>query len=312
MPGPAAKASLVLAVLSALIAWWYHQAASQPSAVSISAGTPPAAVVPDSKPTPGGATQNPSTAAQTTAMLAEFQLHHGIKDTFDQFILAADEPEPARMKHRYKAHAQTQFSRSSASYALDVFSRYVNYKVALADADMEVNTDYLEIQDIALRLDAREQLRLQFFSAREYDYLFARDASSDRHALDRLQIARDPGLDKAARREAILARLDTLPEQERQAFAPTLNMHTLSQIKQQFADSTSRYNAIAAEFGHAAAERFTALWEKQAAWQRKQDAYQAYRQQLADTDWSPARQQAALAEYVQQHFSPAEQKRLPR
>ncbi|MGK0502995.1 MAG: lipase chaperone LimK, partial [Alteromonadaceae bacterium] len=142
------------------------------------------------------------------------------------------------------------------------------------------------------------------------EYLFSADAAIDARALARLAIAQDRELSREQKRNEIFGQLNALDEQEKAAFQPTLDMEKINQIKQRYADSESRYQAIAAEFGHHAAERFSALWEAQALWQQRIDAYRKYQQHISASGMKEDARQDALSTYRHTHFSNTEQKRL--
>lgn len=257
--------------------------------------------------------------------LPVFTLYFGVKDSFDRFIFANEGASEDEVKALFTVNATNMYEPRSATYAADVFTRYVGYKVALADTDTEIEkvltvpientvTDVtyagISLSDVEQKLAMRDTLRLSYFSQQEYEYLFSLDAAIDARALARLAIAQDRDLSREQKRNEIFGQLNALDEQDKAAFQPTLNMEKINQIKQKHADSESRYHAIAAEFGHQVAERFSALWETQALWQQRVDAYRDYQEYVSASAMKAQAQQDALATYRQTHFSNTEQKRL--
>ena len=257
--------------------------------------------------------------------LPVFTLYFGVKDSFDRFIFANEGASENEVKALFTVNATNMYEPRSAKYAADVFTRYVGYKVALADTDTEIEkvltvpientvTDVtyagISLSDVEQKLAMRDTLRLSYFSQQEYEYLFSLDAAIDARALARLAIAQDRDLSREQKRNEIFGQLNALDEQDKAAFQPTLNMEKINQIKQKHADSESRYHAIAAEFGHQVAERFSALWETQALWQQRVDAYRDYQEYVSASAMKAQAQQDALATYRQTHFSNTEQKRL--
>jgi len=254
-----------------------------------------------------------------------FTLYFGVKDSFDRFIFANEGASENEVTALFTMNATNMYEPKSAMYAADVFTRYVEYKVALAVTDAEIDkvltvssgntvadVTYagISLSDVEQKLETRDTLRLNYFSQQEYEYLFSADAAIDARALTRLAIAQDRNLSRDQKRNEIFGQLNALNEQEKAAFQPTLDMEKINQIKQKYADSESRYHAIAAEFGHQVAERFSALWETQALWQQRVDAYRDYQEYVSASAMKAQAQQDALTTYRQTHFSNTEQKRL--
>ena len=257
--------------------------------------------------------------------LPVFTLYFGVKDNFDRFIFTNKGASDNEVTARFSVNATDMYEARSAMYAADVFTRYVEYKVALANTDAEIDkvlivsnestvTDItyagISLSDVEQKLATRDTLRLSYFSQEEYEYLFSADAAIDARALARLAIAQDRELSREQKRNEIFGQLNALDEQEKVAFQPTLDMEKINQIKQRYADSESRYQAIAAEFGHHVAERFSVLWEAQALWQQRIDAYRKYQQHISASGMKEDARQDALSTYRHTHFSNTEQKRL--
>ncbi|CAD5249362.1 conserved hypothetical protein [Alteromonas sp. 38] len=257
--------------------------------------------------------------------LPVFTLYFGVKDNFDRFIFANKGASDSEVTERFAVNANNMYEIRSAIYAADVFTRYVEYKVALATTDAEIEkvltvskestvTDVtyagISLSDVEQKLATRDKLRLSYFSQQEYEYLFSADTAIDARALARLAIANDRGLSREQKRNEIFGQLNALDKQAKAAFQPTLNMEKINQLKQKLVDSESRYHAIAAEFGHQTAERFSALWEAQALWQQRVDAYRKYQQLISASGMKEDARQDALSTYRHTHFSKTEQKRL--
>lgn len=254
-----------------------------------------------------------------------FTLYFGVKDSFDRFVFANEGASENEVTALFTVNATNMYEPKSAIYAADVFTRYVEYKVALADTDAEIDkvltvssentvTDVtyagISLSDVEQKLATRDSLRLSYFSQQEYEYLFSLDAAIDARALARLAIAKDSELSREQKRNEIFDQLNALDDQEKAAFQPTLDMEKINQIKQNYVDSESRYHAIAAEFGHQVAERFSALWKTQTSWQQRVNTYREYQQHVIANMTEESAQQNALTTYRRTHFSITEQKRL--
>jgi lipase chaperone LimK len=259
-----------------------------------------------------------STVASKTALspigdantnnLIPFMLNIWVKDRFELFIAEHAEQAPLAVQIAYVTHSESLHTKDTHDYAVDLFSRFVNYKVALASEDVEINAVQSPLNDIQEKLDARYDLRRQFFSPQEYNYLFGSDAASDDDALARLTIAQDNTLTREAKKNSIIESLASASDSE--AFKPTVDMHRIQQIKQQYRDNNSRFSAISAEFGYEVAERFNTLWKKQGAWEQKVAEYRAHVKKLESANLSKQEYSELIREYETSDFTENEIKRL--
>lgn len=245
---------------------------------------------------------------ESTRNLISFVLNIWVKDRFELFIAEHAEQAPLAVQIAYVTHSESLHTKDTHDYAVDLFSRFVNYKVALASEDVEINTVQASLKSVQEKLDARYDLRRQFFSHQEYEYLFGSDAASDNDALARLAIAQDNTLTREEKKNTIVESLATASDSE--AFKPTVDMHRIQQIKQQYRDNNSRFSAISAEFGYEVAERFNTLWEKQDAWEQKVEDYRAHIKKLESASLSKQEYSKLIREYETSDFTENEIKRL--
>ncbi|WP_334032105.1 lipase chaperone [Alteromonas sp. P256] len=245
---------------------------------------------------------------ENTKNLIPFVLNIWVKDRFELFIAEHAEQAPLAVQIAYVTHSESLHTKDTHNYAVDLFSRFVNYKVALASEDVEINTVQASLKSVQEKLDARYDLRRQFFSHQEYEYLFGSDAASDNDALARLAIAQDNTLTREEKKNTIVESLAIASDSE--AFQPTVDMHRIQQIKQQYRDDNSRFSAISAEFGDEVAERFNTLWEKQGVWEQKVEDYRAHVKQLQSANLSKQEYSKLIREYETSDFTENEIKRL--
>lgn len=251
----------------------------------------------------------PSTAEnENTNKLIPFVLNELVKDKFELFIAEHPEQAPLAVQIAYVTHSESLHTNDTHDYAVDLFSRFVNYKVALASEDVEIDAVQSPLNDVQEKLAARYDLRRQFFSHQEYNYLFGSDAASDDDALARLTIAQDNTLTREEKKHTIIESL--AGASDREAFNPTVDMHKIQQIKQQYSDNNSRFSAISAEFGHEVAARFNTLWEKQGAWEKKVADYRAHVKKLESANLSKQEYTKLKREYETSNFVENEIKRL--
>lgn len=245
---------------------------------------------------------------ESTRNLISFVLNIWVKDRFELFIAEHPEQAPLAVQIAYVTHSESLHTKDTHDYAVDLFSRFVNYKVALASEDVEINTVQASLKSVQEKLDARYDLRRQFFSHQEYEYLFGSDAASDNDALSRLAIAQDNTLTREEKKNTIVESLAGASDSE--AFKPTVDMHRIQQIKQQYRDNNSRFSAISAEFGYEVAERFNTLWEKQDAWEQKVEDYRSHIKKLQSANLSKQEYSKLIREYETSDFTENEIKRL--
>ena len=244
------------------------------------------------------------------ADLIPFELNYSTKDAFDRFVFARTSEVPQAVKLAYTTHAHEVFTLSTQGDAIDLFARYVDYKVALSLVELDVDLASHSLQDVSFKLDEREEIRRTYFNNTEYHYLFSQEAQVDEAALARLSVAQENTLSRDERKALIVESIKAGDSAEREAFQPTLNMHRINEIKNNHSTINDRYNAVAAEFGSEVAERFSKTWAQQAQWQNRIAEYKTFRDNLVQQSLDSNAIEKALQEYQSAHFTDNEIKRL--
>jgi len=244
------------------------------------------------------------------ADLIPFELNYSTKDAFDRFVFARTSEVPQAVKFAYTTHAHEVFTLSTQSDAIDLFARYVDYKVALSLVELDVDLASHSLQDVSFKLDEREEIRRTYFNNTEYHYLFSQEAQIDEAALARLRVAQENTLSRDERKALIVGSIKAGNSAEREVFQPTLDMHRINEIKNNHSTINDRYNAVAAEFGSEVAERFSKTWAQQAQWQNRIAEYKTFRDNLAQQSLDSNAIEKALQEYQSAHFTDNEIKRL--
>ena len=244
------------------------------------------------------------------ADLIPFELNYSTKDAFDRFVFARTSEVPQAVKLAYTTHAHEVFTLSTQGDAIDLFARYVDYKVALSLVELDIDLASHSLQDVSFKLDEREEIRRTYFNNTEYHYLFSQEAQVDEAALARLSVAQENTLSRDERKALIVESIKAGNSAEREAFQPTLNMHRINEIKNNHSTINDRYNAVAAEFGSEVAERFSKTWAQQAQWQNRIAEYKTFRDNLAQQSLDSNAIEKALQEYQSAHFTDNEIKRL--
>ena len=244
------------------------------------------------------------------ADLIPFELNYSTKDAFDRFVFARTSEVPQAVKLAYTTHAHEVFTLSTQGDAIDLFARYVDYKVALSLVELDVDLASHSLQDVSFKLDEREEIRRTYFNNTEYHYLFSQEAQVDEAALARLSVAQENTLSRDERKALIVGSIKAGNSAEREVFQPTLDMHRINEIKNNHSTLNDRYNAVAAEFGSEVAERFSKTWAQQAQWQNRIAEYKTFRDNLAQQSLDSNAIEKALQEYQSAHFTDNEIKRL--
>ncbi len=244
------------------------------------------------------------------ADLIPFELNYSTKDAFDRFVFTRSSEVPQAVKLAYTTHAHGVFTLSTQGDAIDLFARYVDYKVALSLVELDVDLASHSLQDVSFKLDEREEIRRTYFNNTEYHYLFSQEAQIDEAALARLRVAQENTLSRDERKALIVGSIKAGNSAEREVFQPTLDMHRINEIKNNHSTINDRYNAVAAEFGSEVAERFSKTWAQQAQWQNRIAEYKTFRDNLAQQSLDSNAIEKALQEYQSAHFTDNEIKRL--
>jgi len=242
--------------------------------------------------------------------LTAFLLGENTKDAFDKFIFDQETKDEKVVLAQYARHASTYFTVKSRDYAVDLFGRYVEYKIALSTQDVDIDNYNVSPSDIMATLDMRHEIRQQYFSQHEQAYLFGEDSAIDERAVERLRIANTTGLSDAQKRDAIFEQLNTLSEREKAPYQPTINMHRIAQIKALHDDNNSRFNALSAEFGSTVATRLVATWEQQEKWQQRVNSFISFKDGAMSSQQTAQEKQEAINTYLATHFTDNEIKRV--
>ena len=241
----------------------------------------------------------------------QFTLHAGLKDEFDAFIFEREGHGTDAILAEYRENKiQQGYDGEQLAAYMDLFSRYVEYKVALLALEPEDGLATPDLDAITARMEALTQIRYDYFSEPEYECLFADDVAFDLAAFERLRIAQDPYYSEAQKAVLIEQQLAALPESQKQGFTDSMEVKALRELAIKYEGETL-YNAAAAEFGAEVAARLQATTEKRQAWQNKVKSYKQWHNALQqDPQMTDAEQQQAIEQYLAAHFSDAEKKRL--
>lgn len=304
------------AAAAATMAWWLGSpqgqagtggASSDASTAALLAGTLPAAPQPPRARQPTNDGFFSARSAATPGDSTDPLLAHGLRDTLEALLLEAQDDgatDPAALKQRLAGLIGRHFAPDLATRALALAERYVDYRVALGR--LRPPDDPQDPTSLRQALEARHQVRRQFFDGAEHDALFAREAELDRYTLARLEIERNPRLTTEQRTQALRDAENELPAERRaERAAATAHLNAAAQtaaFNAQNTDERTRHAVRSAQYGEAAAHAMAQLDREELQWQQRLDEYSQARARHGE---GPALQQ------LRQHlFSAEEQQRI--
>lgn len=234
---------------------------------------------------------------------------------FDYYLSAQGEKSLPAIRAEIDAELGRRLKPAAAAEARRLLGRYLDYKQALASVETNLQKGTLPAHAARDRLVAMQQLRTQFFSAKESAGLFGFDDAYNADAIARMEISQDHTLNPT-QKAAQLAALDAaLPAALREARdAPQQVIHSEESVAKLRANGGSDddvYRMRAAAFSPEAAARFADLDKEEAQWKQRIDQFLVARKNLlADTTQPEGARQAALQRLREEQFKPEELPRL--
>lgn len=208
-----------------------------------------------------------------------FALYEGLKDVFDALILETGAPQKDAMLNLANQHCQTaRLTSRGCGQFIELFSRYVDYKMALSSIEAQTSNYAAVAAEIEHRLDQIDALQFQYFSENEIHVLFGAEKKTETKALARFKIAHDSTLSREQKEILIQHHFESMPENEKAAFLPSLQMQSLHRIKKMPTSQQHKLELVRAQFGDEAASRLSASWDQQAQFRQRllelKDEYQ--------------------------------------
>lgn len=191
-----------------------------------------------------------------------------------------------------------QLSTVDRDYLIELFSRYKAYKMALVPIKHQaIATKVSNLDETIARLDNLQQLQYEFFSIDEISGLFSDDNRYDQQAIARMQIMRDTSLSAQAKSDLLKHQISQMDAADIAVLQPSLAASTINTILQHTAINST--DALVTD--QAIKERAEAFKQDNQHWLKR---VHAVTQMKLDMPYEQ------LEQYVEQHFSAAEQKRL--
>ncbi|NHZ79134.1 lipase chaperone [Massilia sp. CCM 8695] len=227
---------------------------------------------------------------------------------FDYYLAGLGEKDLQAIRAEIERELDRRLAPGPAAQAKRLLASYLDYKRALADAEKSL----APVADLAkaarARLELKQRLRPQFFSASEAAGLFGAGDTYDADALARLDLDQNGALtpeQRALQLAALDQRMPAALREDREA--PTKVIRTeasVQKLREQGGGDDEVYRLRAAAFSPEAAGRLAELDREEGAWKGRIKAYLAQRATLG------AVPEAMLQKVRDQHFSADEQRRL--
>lgn len=227
---------------------------------------------------------------------------------FDYYLAGLGEKDLRAIRAEIERELDRRFAPGPAAQAKRLLASYLDYKRALADAEKTLAPQANLAKAARARLELKQRLRPQFFSAGEAAGLFGAADAYDTDALARLDIEQAGALTPVQREQQLAAldrRMPAALREERDAPTKVIRMEaSVQKLREQGAGEDEVYRLRAAAFSPEAATRLADLDREEAAWKARIQAYLAQRASLGTGS------EAVLQQVRDRHFSADEQRRL--
>jgi len=231
---------------------------------------------------------------------------------FDYYLAGLGERSLDEIKMRIERELDERLQPPAAAEAKRLLAQYLRYKRALVDAERGLSATGDLARDARSRLDAMQQLRLNYFTAAEIAGLFGAGDAYDEDTLARLEINSNRSLSEDQRKQKLAALDAKLPpsvRENRDAPGKVLRLEeSVQQLRAQGGGDNEVYRLRAAALSPEAAARLADLDRDEADWKQRIADYQAQRAQLLNAAAAPSPQ--ALQQLRDARFTPDEQRRL--
>lgn len=305
---------LSLALLAIGSVWW-QDSVNQPSPPVGSTTGQDSAFAPSMKGTePDGDLRTLQGSTQTGAI--GLPVYAELKRLFDYYLSAVGEQGIEAITSKISLEIDRRLPPSQAPEAKRLLELYLAFKRELVELEKRPNLAGAGVQAIRERLLAMQDLRSQYFSARETEGMFGFDDAYDMDAVARLEINQNPGLNAAQKKEQLAVIEASMPaflREDREASRVVVRIESQAQaMRASGANDDDIYRMRAKELDPQAASRLAEVDRDELAWKNRLAKYLNRRRELLAThaDRPDAERLQALAELQESQFTPDERRRL--
>ncbi|WP_428718425.1 lipase secretion chaperone [Undibacterium curvum] len=260
---------------------------------------------------------------QTDGKLEEAQgelvVNAELRLMFDYYLAATGEKSLAEIRKEIEKVLDQRLRPHAAAQAKQLLARYLQYKTALFDSEKQLGQQVQSATMMATAMRARWQamqnLRLQYFSAKESQAMFGFDDAYDLDAIARLEIANNRALTKAEKQARLRTLDENLPADLKEAKNAPLQVIRLEEqanaMRNQGASEDDVYRMRAAAISPDAANRLAQVDREEADWKSRIQRYLNERRSLLSLGLSEIQLSQSMQELRNRYFSTQEQLRLP-
>lgn len=227
---------------------------------------------------------------------------------FDYYLAGLGERDLNAIRSEIERELERRLKPGPAAQAKRLLGSYLAYKHALVDVEQQLKNGTDVAASARARLEAKQRLRLSFFTATEIAGLFGFSDAYDLDALARIEISQDPKLGQAQRAEKLAAldkKLSPAMREERDAPVRVIRTEeAVQKLREQGASDDEVYRVRSAAFSPEGASRLAELDREEAQWKGRIGAYLAERANV------PAGAEALMQQLRDKHFNADEQRRL--
>ena len=238
-------------------------------------------------------------------------LDRDLRRLFDYFLTVRGLYDDQQLLALLASYLASSLPESALSEALEHLEHYLAYLHAvselLADA---TSTDGEELRYL---VEARQNLRRSMLGQELAEAFFADEEAYEAHQLEAMRLGRDLTLSDEQRRLMLENNDLALPAHLYQQRQKTFQFARLKQELAAPSGERDSYQIVASQYGEQAAQRFVELERQQERWQQKLELAFEQRQRifsLAASESSRSRQLRLWQQYLEEHFTPLEQKRV--
>lgn len=260
---------------------------------------------------------------QTDGKLEEAQgelvVNAELRLMFDYYLAATGEKSLAEIRKEIEKVLDQRLRPHAAAQAKQLLARYLQYKTALFDSEKQLGQQVQSATMMATAMRARWQamqnLRLQYFSAKESQAMFGFDDAYDLDAIARLEIANNRALTEAEKQARLRTLDENLPADLKEAKNAPLQVIRLEEqanaMRNQGASEDDVYRMRAAAISPDAANRLAQVDREEADWKSRIQSYLNERRSLLSLGLSEIQLSQSMQELRNRYFSTQEQLRLP-
>ena len=246
----------------------------------------------------------------------ELAINAGLRQMFEYYLAATGEKSLHMIVSEIEKELGKKLSLKATQEAKQLLSRYIKYKVALAEAEKKpaiLPTN--ATASIRQRFLTMQDMRKVFFSQTENNALFGFEDSYDLDAISRLEISQNAALTAIQKREKInvldAAMSPALREAKEAPYQVIKLEEYAKNLRDHGASEDEVYRMRAAATTPEAAARLAQVDREESQWKTRIVTYLEEKNKIHNLRLQDVDQGSALQQIRDQKFSQEEQKRLP-